>query len=86
MTLVPHRKTARFLLLLEHRLPITVTVGDQIAVVVEIGEIGAWIGLDLACEVIKLVIAIEMHLKCRAADIGATEQAIFDCGIAGCRE
>ena len=71
-------KAAGLFLLAEHRLPVLVTEGDQIAVVVEVGEIGARTVLVFAGQVSKLIVAVEMHLEGRAADVGALQQALLD--------
>ena len=43
--LVPDRKAAWILLLGEYRLPVVMAIADQIAIVIEIGEVGARAGL-----------------------------------------
>jgi hypothetical protein len=64
---VPDGEASGRLHLAEHGLPVPVPVGDQHAVVVEVGEVGALALRLLAKEVRKLVVAVEMHLEVLAS-------------------
>jgi hypothetical protein len=69
-------------LLLEDDLPVLVAQGNEVAVVVEVDELLARAALLLACEVRKLIIAVEMDREGLASGLVALEQLVLNVGIA----
>src|SRR6266850_1471316 len=81
----PNSQRSRRALLFEHELPVFVTHGDEIAVVVEVDELLARAAWLLTGEIGKLIVAVEMNFPGLAPGLVTFEQLVLDVRIAGCR-
>src|SRR5215471_15510110 len=80
--LTPDSQRSRGALFLEHELPVVVTQADQFGIIVEVVELLARTLLCLAGEERQQVVAVEMHLEGRVADLHAFEQLPLHVGHA----
>ncbi len=81
--LAPHGERAGDTLFQEDDFPILDPHGDDVAVVVEVEEPAPRAFLDLAGQIGKLVVAVDVDLVDLAADVHALEEFVLHIGISG---